>query len=207
MAKTFAVAVIPDQELTAGSLYVTLDGREKPVGDLHPDDALYASREASVVLRQHPDAYFRPRVKPENVWRTPAEDVRKSLEGFLGQRWPALYAPGVGGSGLTTWGWIAFIGSALNAVGLLFFPLADSSTVATLRGLGGQTTALTRLLAARWFSPLLALLTAACLAQALRAPARRKLWVTVSYLPAVIGFVAAMLVFYSAYFSILDSIK
>jgi hypothetical protein len=56
-----ALVVVPDQDLTSGNLYVQLDGQEKAVADLHSDDKAYARLEAKVVLRQHPDAYFRLR--------------------------------------------------------------------------------------------------------------------------------------------------
>ena len=36
---------------------------------------------------------------------------------------------------LTTWGWVTVIAAALNAIGLLFFPIANSDTLATLSAL------------------------------------------------------------------------
>jgi hypothetical protein len=205
--KAFAVAAIPDQDLSSGNLYVIVDGTEKRVQDLHPEDASFGRRDAKQVLREHPEAFFRLRVKPGDVWQPPAGEVRQSLEGFLGQRLPGLYQGAAAPGRLTAWGWVAVVGSALNAVGLLFTPLADSSTLATLHSLGGQTTALTRLLATRWFSPALAVLTVACLVEAFRVPARRRLWIGASYLPVTIGFAAALFASYSAYFSILGSIR
>jgi hypothetical protein len=211
MGKPLAVVVVPEQELTTANLYVSVDGREQPVQDLHPDDKVYARLDAQVVLRQHPRAYFRVRVKPEDVWRPlEADGARKSLEGFLGPRLPDLYPPDQGAPAsqrLTTWGWVTVIAAALSAIGLFFFPMADSDTLATLHALGGQPSTLTRLVSGWWFSPLLGLLTAACLVQAFRSSSRRKLWIRVSYLPALVGFTAALLGFYSAYSSVLDNIK
>jgi len=212
MGKPLAVAIVPDQELTTGNLYVSVDGREQSVQDLHPDDKAYARLDAQMVLRQHPTAYFRVRVKPEDVWRLPlaAANARKSLEGFLGPRLPELYSPGPGspaGQRLTTWGWVTVIAAALNAIGLVFFPMADSDTLATLHDLGAQPSALTRLVSGWWFSPLLGVLTAACLVQAFRSSSRRRLWIRVSYLPALVGFSMALLGFYSAYYAVLDNIK
>ena len=206
-----ALAVVPDGDLTSGNLVVDLDGRERPVQELHPDDAGYARLDPKVVLKQHPEAYFRLRVKAADVWqRAPGPGFRESLEGFIGQRWPGLYPPGsraADGQRLTTWGWIAAIGSALNAVGLLFYPLSDSQTLATLHTYGGQPTALARLVSHSWFSPLLAALTAACLVQAFRSQGRRRLWITVSYLPALIGFAAAMVAALSSISSLVGNIK
>ncbi len=204
--RALVVTTIPAPEPRGADLYVQIDGQEQPVQLLHPDDQTYALRDATSVLRQHPDAYLRLRVKPDEVWQPPAKKVRESLEGFLARRWPGLYPPSEGGR-LTAWGWVAFVSSALNAVGLLFFPLVDGSILATLHSLGGQPTALSRTLAARWFSPLLAVLTAACLVQALRDSGRRRLWITASYVPAAAGFAAALGVFYSAYLSFLNSFQ
>ncbi len=219
MGKTFVVATVSEQPLTGGDLVVLRDGREQPVSELHPDDPAYGRREATLVAREHPDAYFRLRVRPEELWQPPAprgagpadsEGARRNLERFLGERLPGLYPPGPAapdGQRLTTWGWVAAIGSALNAVGLLFFPLADGNSLTTLHTLGGQPTALTRLVAGGWFSPLLGALTAACLIQAFRATARRRLWISVSYVPALIGFAATLAGFYSAYAALLESIR
>jgi hypothetical protein len=210
-----ALAVIPDGDLGSGNLYVEVDGREKPVRELHPDDPAYARLEPQVVLRQHPDAYYRLRLKPADVWqRAPGPGLRESLEAFLGQRWPGLFPPGArasdgpsDGQRLSTWGWIAAIGSALNAVGLLFYPLSDSQTLATLHAYGGQPTALARLVSHGWFSPLLAALTAACLVQAYLSSTRRRLWITVSYFPALMGFVAAVVGALSSVSALLGNIK
>lgn len=204
-----ALVAVPEGDLTSDNLYVELDGQERPVGALHPDDKAYARLDPKVVLREHPEAYFRLRVRPTDVWQRPVEpDVRRSLEGFLGQRWPELHAPRApDGQRLTTWGWVAAIGSALNAVGLLFYPLGDSHTLATLHAYGGQPTALTRLVSYGWFSPLLAILTAACLVQAYRSSRRRRLWISVSYLPALVGFAAAMVAALSSVSALLGNIK
>ena len=66
---------------------------------------------------------------------------------------------------------------------------------------------MTRLVSGWWFSPLLGLLTAACLVQAFRNSSRRKFWIRVSFLPALVGFTAALIGSYSAYYSVLDNIK
>jgi hypothetical protein len=108
---------------------------------------------------------------------------------------------------LTTWGWVAAIGSALNGIGLIFYPLGDSGTLATLHSYGAQPSAMARLASDRWFSPLLAALTLACLYQAYRSPTRRRLWISVSYAPALIGFTIAIVGALSAVSSVLDNIK
>jgi hypothetical protein len=233
MRRSLVVAVVPDQDLTSGNLYVTIDGQERRVEELHPAEKAYAWLDPKLVLRQHPDAYYRLRVKPDDVWQppggpakapgsgpsgsyvlAPSVNARQSLEGFLGPRLPGLFPPTTevpttlpSGQRLTAWGWMGVLGSAANAVGLLFFPLSDSSTLAQLHALGGHPTALARLVSERWFSPLLGVLTAACLVQAFRSPNRRRLWISASYLPALIGFAVAIFGFYSAYTSVLDSIK
>ncbi len=206
-----ALAVVADSDLTSANLYVDVGGQEKRVEELHPDDKLYARLDPNVVLRQHPDAYFRLRVKVADVWmQLPGPGLRESLEGFLGRWWPGLYRPGARAADsqrLTTWGWVAAIGSALNAVGLLFYPLGDSQTLATLHSYGAQPTALARLVSDRWFSPALAALTAACLFLAYRYPSRRKLWITVSYFPVLIGFGAAMVAALSSVSALMGSVK
>jgi hypothetical protein len=230
MVKALAVVVVPDQDLTSGNLYVDVNGREQLVQDLHPDDEAYTRLDPQVILRQHPGAYYRLRVKPEEVWRPTgrrpqslgfdppasketsrleAENARKSLDAFLGTRLPELSAPdgSPAAEPLTTWGWVTVIAAALNAVGLFFFPIANSDTLATLSALGAQPTGLTRLVAGWWFSPLLGVLTAACLVQAFRNPSRRKFWIRSSYVPALVGLAAAVIGSYSAYISVLDNIK
>ncbi len=231
-----ALAVVPDQDLTTGNLYVSVEGREQPVQDLHPDDPGFARLDAQAVLRQHPGATTsRLQVKlRRDIWRPPARDLkslgfneparreprpleaenaRKSLDGFLGSRLPELRLPGQGSAAsqkLTTWGWVSVIAAALNAIGLLFFPIANSDTLATLRTLGVEPTAMTRLVSGWWFSPLLGLLTAACLIRAFLRSSRRKFWIRVIHLLCrrSPGFAPALIEdSYSAYFSVLDNIK
>jgi hypothetical protein len=208
-----ALAAVPNQDLTGANLYVAVDGQEKAVQDLHPDDKAYARLDPKVILRQHPDAYFRLRVKLDDIWQPPAAEARTSLEGFLGQRLPELSPSSKGSPAkpdsqkLTTWGWVTAIGSVGNAVALIFFPMADGSSLASLRAMGGQPTAMTRLVANSWFSPVLGVLTAACLVQAFLAPTRRKFWIGVSYLPMLIALAATALGAYSVVSSMLGNIK
>jgi hypothetical protein len=202
-------ATLQEHDLSSANLYVQRDGKDTAVTDLHPDDKAYAHLDPKIVLRQHPDAYFRLRVRPADVWQAPAtEKVRESLDEFLGPRLPGLPALRAPASGrMTFWGWFAVLTSASNAIALFFVPLADHESLATLQSLGGKPTPLLRLMAGRWFSPLLGILTAVCLVQAFRVPARRKLWITASYLPATLGIAAALVAFYSAYFSVLDNFR